>query len=149
MLLLQDGLIGHLETQRVLQGLHQQQIATLQQQRAEKDTENPELKPSAAGWDSISAPWLFGCKTGWVVIHQTKQTVVENRSPYKYMCAVDKLLQPLLGDEEHFVKQEEGSLLLHSVNLEGTFQNQLSKASEVRAAPVHQQGLDFLRRADE
>lgn len=65
------------------------------------------------------------------------------------MCAVDKLLQPLLGNEEHFVKQEEGSLLLHAVNLEGTFQNQLSKAAEVWAAPVHQQGLDFLQRADE
>lgn len=74
---------------------------------------------------------------------------MKNRSPYKYVRAVDKLLQPLLGDEEHLVKQEEGSLLLHSVNLEGTFQNQLSEATEVWPAPVHQQGLDFLRRADE
>lgn len=64
------------------------------------------------------------------------------------MCAVDKLLQPLLGNEEHLVKQEEGSLLLHSVDLEGAFQNQLSEASEVWAAPVHQQGLDFLQSAD-
>lgn len=61
------------------------------------------------------------------------------------MRAVDKLFQPLLGDKQHRIKQEEGSLLLHSVHLEGTFQNQLSEAAEVRPAPVHQQGLDFLR----
>ena len=60
------------------------------------------------------------------------------------MRAVDELLQPLLGDQQHLVEQEEGSLLLHSVDLEGTFQNQLSKPAQVRPAPVHQQGLDFL-----
>lgn len=65
------------------------------------------------------------------------------------MSAVDKLLQPLLGNEQHLVKQEEGSFLLHPVNFEGTFQNQFSKAAEVWAAPVHQQGLDLLRGADE
>lgn len=69
-------------------------------------------------------------------------------SPYKDVCAVDKLLQPLLGNEQNLVKQEEGSLLLHPLNLEGTFQNQLSEAAEVWAAPVHQQGLDLLRRGD-
>lgn len=60
------------------------------------------------------------------------------------MCAVDELFQPLLGNKQHFIKQEKGSLLLHSVNLERTFQNKLSEATEVRAAPVHKQGLDFL-----
>ncbi len=63
---------------------------------------------------------------------------------YKDVCAVDELFQPLLGDQQHLIKKEEGSLLLHSVDLEGTFQNQLSKAAEVRPRPVHQQGLDFL-----
>lgn len=35
-LLLGDGLIGHLEAQRVLQGLHQQKVTTLQEQTAER-----------------------------------------------------------------------------------------------------------------
>lgn len=60
------------------------------------------------------------------------------------MSAVDELFQPFLGDQQHLIKQEEGSLLLHSVHLERTFQNQLSEAAEVRPTPVHQQGLDFL-----
>lgn len=60
------------------------------------------------------------------------------------MRAVDELFQPLLGDQQHLIKQEESSLLLHSVDLEGTFQNQLSKPAEVRPAPVHQKGLNFL-----
>lgn len=70
-----------------------------------------------------------------------------NRSvqTHKDVSAVDELLQTLLGDQQHLIKQEEGSLLLHSVDLEGTFQNQLSKPAEVRPAPVHQLGLNFLR----
>lgn len=60
------------------------------------------------------------------------------------MCAVDNLFQPFLGDQQHLVKQEEGSLLLHSVHLEGPFQHQFSKTVEVRPSPVHQQGLNFL-----
>lgn len=65
-------------------------------------------------------------------------------SSYEDVRAVDEVLQPLLGDEQHLVKQEEGSLLLHALHLEGTFQNQLPEAAEVRPTPVHQQGLDFL-----
>lgn len=64
------------------------------------------------------------------------------------MRAVDELLQPLLGDQQHLIEQEECSLLLHSVDLEGTLQNQLPKPTEVRPGPVHQQGLDLLWRDD-
>lgn len=60
------------------------------------------------------------------------------------MCAVDKLFQAFFGDQQHLVKQEEGSLLLHSVHLEGPFQHQFSKTTEVWPSPVHQQGLNFL-----
>lgn len=69
-----------------------------------------------------------------------------NAVTHKYVCAVDELLQPLLGDQQHFIKQEEGSLLLHPVDLKGAFENQLAKPAEVRPSPVHQQGLDFLYR---
>lgn len=62
------------------------------------------------------------------------------------MCAVDKLLHPLLGNQQHFIEQEERSLLLHSVDFKGTFKNQLAEPAEVRPSPVHQQGLDFLER---
>ena len=64
---------------------------------------------------------------------------------YKYVRAVDKLFQPLLGNQQHLVEQEERPLLLHPVHLEGTLQDQLSKAAEVRPAPVYQQGLNLLR----
>lgn len=60
------------------------------------------------------------------------------------MRAVDELLQPLLGNQQHLVKQEECSLLLHPVHLEGTLQHQLSKPAEVWPGPVHQQRLDLL-----
>lgn len=65
---------------------------------------------------------------------------------YEYVRAVDELLQPLLGDQQHLVEQEERPLLLHSVDLKGPLQDQLSEAAEVRSGPVHQQGLDFLQR---
>lgn len=60
------------------------------------------------------------------------------------MCAVDEVFQPLLGDQQHLIKQEESSLLLHPLDSEGTFQNQLSEPTEVRSGPVHQEGLYFL-----
>lgn len=63
---------------------------------------------------------------------------------YKYVRAVDELFQPLLGDQQHLIEQEESSLLLHSMDLEGTLKNQLPKPAKVRPGPVHQQGLDFL-----
>lgn len=60
------------------------------------------------------------------------------------MRAVDELFQSLLSDQQHLVEEEERPLLLHSVYLEGTLQNQLPEAAEVRPSPVHQQRLDFL-----
>lgn len=114
-LLLGDGLIGHFEAQRVLQGLHQQQVAAL-----------TGTKVHQSGSESKPGPGLRWRKT------------------YEYVGAVDKLLQPLLGNQQHPVKQEERSLLLHSLHLERTFQDQLSEPAEVWTAPVHQQGLDFL-----
>ena len=63
---------------------------------------------------------------------------------HKYVCAVDKVIKPLLRDQQHLVKQEEGSLFFHPLNPEGTFQNQLSKATQVGSSPVHQQALDLL-----
>ena len=63
---------------------------------------------------------------------------------YKYVCAVDKVFQPLLSDQQHLIEEEKGSLLLHPLDPEGTFQNQLSESAEVRTGPVHQEGLDLL-----
>lgn len=54
------------------------------------------------------------------------------------------MIQPLLGNEEHFVKKKECSFLFHTLNPEGTFKDQLSKTTEVRTSPVQQQALDLL-----
>lgn len=118
MLLLGDGLVPHLEAQRVLQRLHQLQVAAL--------------------WG--------GGTGGQVSVTSSEGDPKAVRSPYEYVRAVDEALQPLLGDQQHLIEQEERSLLLHPEDLEGTLQDQLPKAAQVRPAPVHQQGLDFLQR---
>lgn len=121
-LLLGDGLIRHPEAQGVLQGLHQQQVAALPAQRRTRTLVY--LRIEAFGGQNAVA--------------------VSGSNTYEYVRAVDKLFQPLLGDQQHPVKQEEGSLLLHPLHLKRTFQDQLSKPAQVRTGPVHQQGLDLL-----
>lgn len=50
-----------------------------------------------------------------------------------------------LGDEQKLVEQKEGSLVFSSLQTERSFKNQLSVANQIRALPVGQQALDFLK----
>lgn len=52
-----------------------------------------------------------------------------------------------LGDEQKLVEQEEGSLVLGSLQTKRPFKDQLSVADQIRALPVGQQALDFLQEA--
>lgn len=52
-----------------------------------------------------------------------------------------------LGNEQKLVKQEEGSLVFSSLQTKCSFKNQLSVADQIRALPVGQQALDFLKKA--
>lgn len=54
---------------------------------------------------------------------------------------------PFLGDEQEFVKEEECSLILGSLQSERSFENQLSVANKIRTLPVSQKTLDFLQEA--
>lgn len=51
----------------------------------------------------------------------------------------------LLGNEQQLVKEEERSLILGSLQAKRSFEDQLSITNEIRALPVGQQTLDFLR----
>lgn len=50
-----------------------------------------------------------------------------------------------LGYEQKLVEQEEGSLVLGSLQTKCSFKNQLSVANQIRAFPVCQLALDFLQ----
>ncbi len=63
---------------------------------------------------------------------------------YKDVSAVYEMIQPLLGNEKHFVKKKECSFLFHTLNPEGAFKYQLSKTTEIRPSPVQQQALNLL-----
>lgn len=84
--------------------------------------------------------WTLECFSCYTLTHRTEMW----KNSHKYVCAVDKLLQSLLGDQQHLIKQEERSLLFHSLDLKGTFQNQFSKPTEVWSSPIYQQWFNFL-----
>lgn len=67
---------------------------------------------------------------------------------HKNVCAVDEMFHPLFCNKQHFIKEEEGPLFFNPLNPEGTFQNQLSKAAEIRTSPVSQQTLNLLSECD-
>lgn len=52
------------------------------------------------------------------------------------MSLVDIMLSSLLGNEEHFIEQEECSLILCAVDVEGSLEDQLAICSEVGPFPV-------------
>lgn len=60
------------------------------------------------------------------------------------MGLVDVMLSSLLGDEEHFVEEEQRPLVLCTVDVEGSLEDQLAVGGEVRPFPVDQQRLDLL-----
>lgn len=53
----------------------------------------------------------------------------------------------LLGNEQQLVKEEECSFIFGSLQAKRSFQDQLSITNEIRAFPVGQETLDFLRKA--
>lgn len=65
---------------------------------------------------------------------------------YHNMGLVDIVLSSLLGYEEHFVKQEERSLILCSVDVEGSLEDELTVCSEVRPFPVDEEWLNLLKK---
>lgn len=64
------------------------------------------------------------------------------------MSAVYEMIQPLLGNEKHFIEKKECSFLLHPLNPKGAFKNQFSKPAEVRTSPVQQQALNLLQKCE-
>lgn len=118
-LLLGNHQVGHPETQRLLQGVHQQEVAALQPPppRKREKKKLTQKRPTGGSCRRPRPPFA---------------------ATYKDVRAVHKALQPLLGDQQHLVEEEEGALLLHPVDLEGAFQNQLAKAAQVGPAPVDQ-----------
>lgn len=52
-----------------------------------------------------------------------------------------------LGNEQQLVKEEKCSFIFGSLQAKRSFEHQLSITNEIRALPVGQQTLDFLREA--
>lgn len=69
----------------------------------------------------------------------------EVRPGYRDMPFVDKVVTPLLGDEQRFVEEEEGPLIAHAVHSKRAFQDELSVRGEVWPLPVDEQRLDLLQ----
>lgn len=63
---------------------------------------------------------------------------------YRDISLEDVMFSSFPGDEQHLIKQEEGSLVLGPVDGERSFQNQLSVSGQVRTLPVEEQRLDLL-----
>lgn len=62
------------------------------------------------------------------------------------MRLVDEMFPAAFGDEQHAVEQEERPLVLGSMDLEGSLENQLSVRGEVMTFPVQQQRLNLLQK---
>lgn len=62
------------------------------------------------------------------------------------MGLVDIMLSSLLGDEEHFVKEEQRPFILCTVDVEGSLEDELTVCSEVRPFPVDEEGLNLLKK---
>lgn len=55
---------------------------------------------------------------------------------YRDVTLVDKVVTPLLGDEQGFVKEEEGLLAAHTVHAERALQDKLPVSGQVWPLPV-------------
>jgi hypothetical protein len=58
---------------------------------------------------------------------------------YRYVTLVDKVIAPLLGDKQDFVKEEESPLIAHAVNTECALQDELPIGGQVWPLPVDKQ----------
>lgn len=66
---------------------------------------------------------------------------------HQYVSLVRVRFFPFLGNEQELVEEEEGSLILGSLQTKRSFKNQLSVADKIGALPVSQKALDFLKKA--
>lgn len=66
---------------------------------------------------------------------------------HQYVSLVRVRFFSFLGDEQELVEEEEGSLILGSLQTKRSFKNQLSVANKIGALPVSQKALDFLKKA--
>lgn len=64
---------------------------------------------------------------------------------YRDVSLVDKVVAPLLGDEQCFIKEEESLLVAHTVHTKRALQNELPVDGQVRPLPVDEQRLDLLQ----
>lgn len=64
---------------------------------------------------------------------------------YRDVALVDKVATPLLGDEQHFVEEEEGLLVAHTVHAERALQDELPVGGQVWPRPVEEQRLNLLQ----
>lgn len=64
---------------------------------------------------------------------------------YRDVALVDKVAAPLLGDEQRFVKEEEGLLAAHTVHAERALQDELPVGGQVWPRPVEKQRLNLLQ----
>lgn len=63
---------------------------------------------------------------------------------YRDVSLVDVMFSSFLGDEQHLIEQEEGSLVFGAVDVKRSFQNQLAVCGQIRTIPVYEQRLDLL-----
>lgn len=66
---------------------------------------------------------------------------------HQYVSLVRVCFFSFLGNEQELVEEEEGSLILGSLQTKRSFKNQLSVANKIGALPVSQKALDFLKKA--
>lgn len=66
---------------------------------------------------------------------------------HQYVSLVRVRFFSFLGNEQELVEEEEGSLILGSLQTKRSFKNQLSVANKIGALPVSQKALDFLKKA--
>ena len=66
---------------------------------------------------------------------------------YQYVSLVCVGFFSLLGNEQQLVKEKECSFIFGSLQAKCSFEDQLSITNEIRALPVGQQTLDFLKEA--
>lgn len=58
---------------------------------------------------------------------------------YRNVALVDKVIASLLGNEQYLVKEEESSLIAHTVHAKGGFQDQFPVGGQVWSLPVNEQ----------
>lgn len=122
--------VEHAEAQRLFgDNLHQHQVAALQKDAWEARGQN-----------------IFTVRTCLFSQPLSGTSQAPSSVTDQDVSLVRVGLFTFLGDEQQLVKQEEGALVLGSLQTKRPLQNQLSVADQIGAFPVGQQALDFLQK---